>query len=130
MLNKEIFKSWMKNEEHLSDKSIDNYFYELGKISELMNEEGIFSKDIYNIDNYSELNDLLEKLNENKKYIERNSNNHRQSSSALRHYENFLGEKLILSSNNHNGPEVLKSEFKEWMQGEKKAMVKHIQTVL
>ncbi|WP_415321515.1 AAA family ATPase [Clostridium perfringens] len=120
-MNKEIFKIWMKDKERLSDKTIDNYFYELGKISELINSEGIFDKDIYDVDNCLDFNILFEKINKNKKYIERNFNNHRQSSSALRQYKKFLEREMIYNNISLNDPNLLKYEFKKWLKSKKKS---------
>lgn len=88
---KSRFIEWMfKNQ--FEQKTINNYTNAISIVSREAKNEKLVNKSIYDIDNLKELDELLDKLNQNQTYIERKIASHNTNSAALNQYRRFIEE--------------------------------------
>ena len=86
---KNRFVEWMlKNQ--FEQKTVNNYTNAISVVSREAINENLINKPIYDIDNVKELDELLEKLNQNQTYIERRLASHNTNSAAMNQYRKFL----------------------------------------
>lgn len=86
---KNCFVEWMlKN--RFEQKTVNNYTNAISVVSREAINENLINKSIYDIDNVKELDELLEKLNQNQTYIERRVASHNTNSAAMNQYRKFL----------------------------------------
>lgn len=86
---KNRFVEWMlKNQ--FEQKTVNNYTNAISVVSREAINENLINKPIYDIDNVKELDELLEKLNQNQTYIERRVASHNTNSAAMNQYRKFL----------------------------------------
>lgn len=86
---KNRFVEWMlKNQ--FEQKTVNNYTNAISIVSREAINENLINKSIYDIDNVKELDELLDKLNQNQTYIERRVASHNTNSAAMNQYRKFL----------------------------------------
>lgn len=86
---KNRFVEWMlKNQ--FEQKTVNNYTNAISVVSREAINENLINKPIYDIDNVKELDELLEKLNQNQTYLERRLASHNTNSAAMNQYRKFL----------------------------------------
>lgn len=88
---KNQFIDWMAKNQ-FEQKTISNYTNAISVVSKEAIDENIISKSIYSINNLEELDDLLEKLNQNDTYLERKISSHNTNSAAMSQYRKFIEE--------------------------------------
>jgi 5-methylcytosine-specific restriction protein B len=85
----EQFKQWLL-ENGLMATTVNGYINTINLTSKEAIEDQIMSKNIFEINNIEELDNLVEVLMTNDKFLKRKGNNHNQNSAALNHYRSFL----------------------------------------
>lgn len=99
---KNEFQNWLY-EQGLASATIRNYISSISITSKEAIEDGVLNKSIYNIDNLQELIDIMERLNQNEKFIFRKDNYNNINTAALSNYQKFLESKI--DANNQNNYE-------------------------
>jgi len=107
---KNRFVEWML-ENQFEQKTVNNYTNAISIVSREAINENLINKSVYDIDNVKELDELLEKLNQNQTYIERRIASHNTNSAAMNQYRKFL-EDISLTSNESD--ENLVEKFKKY----------------
>ena len=85
----ELFRKWLL-ENGLVETTVNGYIRIINLTSKEAMEDKIITKKIFEINNIHELDELMDNLMTNDKFLKRKENNHNQNSSALNHYRNFL----------------------------------------
>ena len=107
---KNRFVEWML-ENQFEQKTVNNYTNAISIVSREAINENLINKSVYDIDNVKELDELLEKLNQNQTYIKRRIASHNTNSAAMNQYRKFL-ENISLTSNESD--ENLVEKFKKY----------------
>ena len=107
---KNRFVEWML-ENQFEQKTVNNYTNAISIVSREAINENLINKSVYDIDNVKELDELLEKLNQNQTYIERRIASHNTNSAAMNQYRKFLEDINLTSS---ESDENLVEKFKKY----------------
>ena len=97
---KNEFQNWLYDQGFAS-ATIRNYINSISITSKEGIEDGVLNKSIYNIDNLQELIDIIEKLNQNEKFIFRKNNYNNVNTAALSNYQKFLENKINVNNQNN-----------------------------
>ncbi|MDD2208667.1 MAG: AAA family ATPase [Bacilli bacterium] len=89
----ELFKKWLL-ENGLVVTTVNGYIRTINLTTKEAKEDGILNKNVFEITDIDELDELLDNLMINDKYLKRKENNHNQNSAALNHYRDFLSTSL------------------------------------
>lgn len=85
----ELFKKWLL-ENGLTVSTTTGYVNSIKLTSKEANQDGILTKDIYTIKDLQELDNLIDALSLNDKFLQRKERSHHQNSAALDRYREFL----------------------------------------
>lgn len=85
----ELFRKWLL-ENGLVVTTVNGYIRTINLTSKEAIEDGITNKNIFEIGNVEELDELVDSLMIDDKFLKRKENSHNQNSVALNHYRNFL----------------------------------------
>ena len=86
---REKFREWLLNH-GFADSSVNIYVSIITLTSNEGIEDGILDKSIYDIDNVDELEEVVNVLNNNERFITRKNNNNNINTAALTNYKRFL----------------------------------------
>ena len=99
MSRKELFKKWLL-ENGLTIGTVNGYISTINLTTKEALEDNLIDKDIFEVDNVEKLDDIIDVLSSNDKFLRRKENNHNQNTAALNHYRNFLND------NKNNGGDI------------------------
>ncbi len=85
-----LFLEYMDLNCDLAQSSKKHYAGAINTISKEMTEEGIISKNLYDVTSYSEFLKMKELIENNAKFLQKDQRGGRMYSVALYHYSNFL----------------------------------------
>lgn len=107
-----LFKQWLL-ENGLVATTVNAYISTINLTSKEANEYGILNKNIFEIVDIDELDELLDNLMTNDKYLRRKENSHNQNSVALNHYRIFLATslKMVDTEDKYNKNDFLNEVF-------------------
>ena len=107
---KEIFKNWLL-ENGLQSSSVNAYIGTINLTTKEAIEDQILSKDIFEINDIIELDQLIEKLLTNDKFLKRKEIGHNQNTSSLNHYRQFLMDYIKIQNNENKNETYDKNKF-------------------
>lgn len=91
---KEMFKQWLL-ENGLTVNTVNGYINTINLTTREAMEDNIIEKDIFEINDINELDNIISILHTNDKFLKRKENNHNQNSAALNNYRNFLNTNIV-----------------------------------
>ena len=87
---KEKFSEWLEANSDLSSNSCDKYVRAVKQISKEMQEKGTISLPLYSIKNSNTFKEIMDKIFQDKDFIEKNGRGNRMYSRGLEYYLKFL----------------------------------------
>ena len=85
----EKFKQWLL-ENGLMETTVNGYINAINLTSREAMEDGIITKELFNIENVLELDKIIDVLSTNEKFLKRKENTHNHNSAPLNRYRDFL----------------------------------------
>lgn len=85
-----LFEKWLIETEKISESSTEKYVRSIRAVSKDMITEGVITQCLYNVKSYDTYCGLMDRIFENKFFIEKNERGNRMYSSAMKKYERFL----------------------------------------
>lgn len=122
-MDRKLFEKWLKENTDLQEGTINSYGSAISSVSKFGTKKNIIDRDIYQIKDITELNEIISLLEASELYIEKNLTSNRRWSSALEQYKKFLmdvgqfehGENMNNMDINIKKITYLKDEFDDWM---------------
>lgn len=109
-MRKDNFENYLSNNTKLVEGTITSYSSGITSLSNYIQKNNIYYKDIYNIVDLDEFDKLMSLLSKSKLYLDYNDNAHKRYSNAMKYYRMFI------QVNNLN----IIEEFEKWMSNLKK----------
>lgn len=93
---KSRYREWLVSLGGLAEATIDNYV----RYIDYIKDKKLTEYDLYSINDISILTDLIDKFQNDERYIDFNTKNNRNPSSALLKYIDFFKEEIIIENSN------------------------------
>ena len=93
---KSRYREWLVSLGGLAEATIDNYV----RYIDYIKDKKLTEYDLYSINDISILTDLIDKFQNDERYIDYNTKNNRNPSSALLKYIDFFKEEIIIENSN------------------------------
>ena len=85
-----LFEKWLIETEKISESSTEKYVRSIRAVSKDMITEGVITQSLYKVKSYDTYCGLMNRIFENKFFIDKNERGNRMYSSAMKKYEKFL----------------------------------------